>query len=227
LGEWEDQTVDFNVDDLCGRFSAIYTGAIADVLDEMGYRHQVMPASITALEPDQRVTGVAMTVEGESTSSQDPEEVYIPILKMLGDLRNGDVIVSQPHDNVSAHIGELSCETAKFRGARGAVIDGGARDIDYILKLDFPVFCRYRTPQDVMGRWKLISYGEEVQIGQVTVRRGDFIVGDKDGVLAIPREITLQVLEKSEEVVNTENLVRKAILQGVHPVDAYRRYGRF
>ena len=220
-------SVDFNVDDVCRRFSTIYTGAISDVLDEMGYHNQVLPSSIQALTIDQRVAGVAMPVEGQPTESMDPEEVYVPILKMLGDLRNGDVIVSQPHDNISAHIGELSCETAKFRGARGAVIDGGARDIDYILKLGFPVFCRYRTPADVLGRWKLISYGKEVKIGQVTIRRGDFIVGDKDGVLVIPREIVIPVLEKSEEVVSTENLVRKAILQGAHPVDAYRKYGRF
>lgn len=223
----EDQIVDFNVDDVCRRFSVIYTGAISDVLDEMGHRNQVLPSSIQALTMDQRVAGLAMPVEGEPTDSQDPDEIFIPILKMLGDLRNGDVIVSQPHDHVSAHIGELSCETARFRGARGAVIDGGARDIDYILNLEFPVFCRYRTPSDVMGRWKLVSYGKEIRIGQVAVRRNDFIVGDKDGVLVIPREITLRVLEKSEEVVKTENLVRKAVLEGVHPVEAYRKYGRF
>ena len=227
MAEQEDQTVEFDVDDVCRRFSVIYTGAISDVLDEMGFHNQVLPPSIQALTMDQRVAGIAMPVEGEPTGSMDPEVVYLPILKMLGDLENGDVIVSQPHDNVSAHIGELSCETAKCRGARGAVIDGGARDIDYILKLGFPVFCRYRTPADVMGRWKLVSYGEEINIGRVAVRRGDFVVGDKDGVLVVPRQLTLQVLEKSEEVVNTENLVRKAILEGVHPVDAYRKYGRF
>jgi 4-hydroxy-4-methyl-2-oxoglutarate aldolase len=217
----------FDIDDVCRRFSVIYTGAISDVLDEMGYTRQVFPTSIQALQMGQQVTGIALPVEGEPTQSNDPEEVYIPLLKMLGDIRHGDVIVNQPNDNVSAHLGELSCETAKYRGARGVVIDGGARDIDYILKLGMPVFCRYRTSSDVMGRWKIKVYGEPIKIGQVTIRRGDFIVGDKDGVLAIPREITLEVLEKAEEVVNTENLVRKAILEGVHPVDAYRKYGRF
>ena len=63
--------------------------------------------------------------------------------------------------------------------------------------------------------------------GKLGSSRGDFIVGDKDGVLVIPKQITLEVLEKSEEVVNTEDLVRKAILEGVHPVDAFRKYGRF
>lgn len=215
------------IENLCARFSVIYTGAISDVLDEMDRRNQVLPAAIQALTPGQTVSGIAMTVEGESTSSVDPEEVYVPILEMLGSLKHGDVIVSQPEDNVSAHLGELSAETAKFRGARGAVIDGGARDIDYILKLGFPVFCRYRTPADVLGRWKLTSRGKTVEIGRVTVRTGDFIVGDRDGVIAIPQELTLDVLEKAEAVVGVENLVRKSILEGMHPVDAYRRYGRF
>ena len=227
MKEEKDPVPDFDIDDVCRRFGAIYTGAISDVLDEMGYTHQVFPTSIQALQMDLPVTGMALPVEGESTGSNDPEEVYIPLLKMLGDIRHGDVIVTQPHDNVSAHLGELSCETAKYRGARGVVIDGGARDIDYILKLGMPVFCRYRTPADVMGRWKINVCGEPIKIGQVTIRRGDFIVGDKDGVLAIPQEITMEVLEKAEEIVSTEDLVRKAILQGVHPVDAYRKYGRF
>jgi 4-hydroxy-4-methyl-2-oxoglutarate aldolase len=227
VNENKDVTSGFDVDDACRRFAAIYTGAISDVLDEMGHTHQVFPTSIQALKMDQHVTGIAMPVEGEPTQSNDPEEVYIPLLKMLGDIQPGDVIVNQPNDNVSAHLGELSCETAKYRGARGVVIDGGARDIDYILKLGMPVFCRYRTAADVMGRWKIKAYGEPIKIGQATIHRGDFIVGDKDGVLAIPGEITLEVLEKAEEIVNTENLVRKAILQGVHPVDAYRKYGRF
>jgi 4-hydroxy-4-methyl-2-oxoglutarate aldolase len=218
---------DIDIEDFCRRFSVIYGGAISDVLDEMGYHHQVLPHEIQALTMGQTVVGVAMTAEGQPTLSEDPEEIFIPILQMLGDLKPGDVIVSQPHDHLSAHIGELSCETAKFRGARGAVIDGGARDIDYILKLGFPVFCRYRTSADVMGRWKLTSYGRPVQIGRTIIERGDFVVGDKDGVVIIPRKIAREVLEKSEEVVSTENLVRKAILEGVHPVDAYRKYGRF
>jgi len=223
----EKPAVSFEVDDVCARFSTVYTGAISDVLDQIGFRHQVLPWEIQGLTIEHRVAGVAMPVEGQPTESQDPEEIFVPVLKMLGDLQPGDVIISQPHDSVSAHFGELSAESAKYRGARGAVIDGGARDIDYILNLGFPMFCRYRTPRDIVGRWKLVSYGQPIQIGQVTVDRGDFVVGDKDGVLVIPRDITLEVLERSEGVMGAENLVRKAILRGVHPLEAYREYGRF
>lgn len=225
--EYNFQGKTIDVEEVCRRFAVIYTGAISDVLDEMGDRNQHLPSTIQALTMGTNVAGVAMTVEGETTSSVDPEEVYIPVLQMLGDLRAGDVIVSQPNDSVSAHLGELSSEVARFRGARGAVIDGGARDIDYIIKLGFPVFCRYRTPRDIMGRWKLTSHGQPISIGRVTVRRGDFVVGDKDGVIVIPQEITHEVLIRSEEVLHTENLVRSSILQGMHPVEAYRKYGRF
>ena len=217
----------FDVEDVCKRFSGIYTGAISDVLDEMGCREQALPSEIQGLTMEHRVAGLAMPVEGRATDSVDPEEVFVPVLRMLGNLNPGDVIVSQPNDGLSAHLGELSAESAKFRGARGAVIDGGTRDVEYILRLRFPVFCRYRTPQDILGRWKLVSHGEPVKIGQVTVQRGDFVVGDMDGVLVIPRDLTLEVLQRSEEVMSTENLVRKAVLNGVHPLDAYRQYGRF
>jgi 4-hydroxy-4-methyl-2-oxoglutarate aldolase len=218
---------DFDVEDVCKRFSLIYTGAISDVLDEMGYRHQVLPPEIQGLTLEHSVAGLAMPVAGEPTDSMDPEEVFVPVLKMLGDLKSGDVIVSQPNDRVSAHLGELSAESAKFRGSRGAVIDGGTRDVEYILKLGFPVFCRYRTAQDILGRWKLTAYGQPIQIGEVTVNRGDFVVGDMDGVLVIPRDVTLEVLRRAEEVMQTENLVRKAILHGIAPLEAYREYGRF
>ena len=57
-------------------------------------------------------------------------------------------------------MGELSAETLKFRGVRGYVVDGGCRDVDFILKLGFPVCCRYYTPADIVGRWVVRRYTE-------------------------------------------------------------------
>jgi 4-hydroxy-4-methyl-2-oxoglutarate aldolase len=213
---------------LVDRLAAIpYTGAISDIMDEMGFTNQVLPQSIQAIQRGQTLAGRAMTVQGELVASIDPEIVFLPFLKMLGDLRSGDVIVSQPNDNTCAHIGELSCETAQFRGARGAVIDGGARDTDYILKLEFPVFSRYTTPLDIVGRWRVVDYNVPIKIGSVQIQPGDYVSGDRDGVLIIPQAIAEEVITKAEDVIHTENLVRKAILEGIHPVDAFNQYGRF
>jgi regulator of RNase E activity RraA len=56
---------------------------------------------------------------------------------------------------------------------------------------------------------------------------GDFILGDRDGLVVIPKALVAQVIEKTEQVALTENAVREAIRSGVDPVDAYLKYGKF
>ena len=210
------------------RLAAIpYTGAICDILDELGYKNQSLPATIQALTPGQTVAGRALTLYGEPSDIDDADIVYRPFLQMLGEIQPGDVLVFSTNDNVSAHLGELSSETAQFRGARGAVIDGGARDTEYIARLGFPVFARYKTPRDTRGRWKLSEWKCPITIGAVAIQPGDFVVGDRDGVVIIPQGIAGDVIVKAEEVVHTENLVRAAILDGVLPLTAFERFGRF
>jgi regulator of RNase E activity RraA len=213
---------------LIGRLSAIpYTGAVSDILDELGYGRQTLPSTIQALVPGQTLAGRALTIVGEPSDIDDPDVIFPPVLQMLGDIQRGDVLVYQANDDVAAHLGELSSETAKFRGAGGAVIDGGARDTEYMVRLGFPVFCRFRTSRDIRGRWRLVDYNVPITIGGVAIRRGDFVLGDRDGVLVIPQEIAEVVIARAEEVVGTENEVRKAILAGAHPLAAYRQFGRF
>lgn len=213
--------------EMIDRYEKIYTGAISDILDERGENNFGLPHTLQPLVPGQRVTGIAMPILGKQSVNKDADEVYIPLLNMLGDIQPGQVIVTQANDMVSAHLGELSAETAKYRGCRGAVIYGGIRDTDYMIDLGFAAYALYKTPLDVLGRWEIVQYNCEVVIEGVRVRPGDFIVGDRDGVLVIRQEIALEVLLESEEIVATENLVRKAILDGVHPVEAYETYGRF
>ena len=213
---------------LVDRLAAIpYTGAVSDILDEMGWPNQSLPSSIQSLVPGQTLAGRALTLRGEPTTSDDPEVIFVPFLKMLGDIRPGDVLVYETNDDNAAHLGELSSETAKFRGARGAVIDGGARDTEYTVRLGFPVFSRYRTMRDIRGRWRLAAYNVPIALGGVAIAPGDFVLGDRDGAIIIPQQIAEDVITKAEEVVHTENLVRKAILEGVLPLDAYNQYGRF
>ena len=214
--------------ELIDRLAAIpYTGAVSDILDEMGWKNQSLPSSIQSLVPGQTLAGCALTLRGEPTTSDDPEVIFVPFLKMLGDIQPGSVLVYETNDGHAAHLGELSSETAKFRGARGAVIDGGARDTEYMVRLGFPVFSRYRTMRDIRGRWRMTAYNVPIVVGGVAIQPGDLVLGDRDGVLIIPRQIAEEVVTKAEEVVHTENLVRKAILEGVLPLDAYNRYGRF
>ena len=210
------------------RLAAIpYTGALSDILDELGFRHQVLPPQIQSIAPGQTVVGRALTVIGRPVTGRDRDAYFRPFLKMLGSVQAGDVIVSQPNDLAVAHFGELSAEAARLRGGRGVVIDGGVRDVEYILKLGFPTFARYTTPKDIIGRWMLDDCNVSIVIGDTRIEPGDYIVGDRDGVLVIPQAIAEKAVGIAEEVIRTENLVRKAVLEGVSPLEAYEKFGRF
>jgi regulator of RNase E activity RraA len=215
------------LENLLQRFSSIYTGAISDSLDQLGYKNQVLPKELKGLTTDAKFCGTALTVRGEATHSEDPEVVFVPMLKMLGDVKKYDVVVSQPNDDTCSHLGELSATTIKARGGVGAVIYGGVRDVDYIHKLGLPVFHLYTTPADIVGRWCLKDYNVPIRIKNVTIHPGDIIIADKDGVLAIPREIAEEVLNRAEDLVNTENHVRSDVINGVHPLDSYYKHGWF
>jgi regulator of RNase E activity RraA len=91
----------------------------------------------------------------------------------------------------------------------------------------FPVWCRYFTPRDVVGRWVADTTGEPIEIGGVAIKSGDYVLADRDGVVIIPGGLAADVTEKVEQVLSTENKVRTAILQGVDPVEAYLQFGKF
>lgn len=216
-----------SLEELVQRFSQIYTGAISDAMDLMAYRHQVLPKELKGLTPDTKLCGTALTVRGEATHVDDPHEIFVPLLKMLGDVQPFNIVVTQANDDTCSHLGELSATTIQARGGKGAVIYGGVRDVDYIHKLGLPVFHLYTTPADVVGRWCLKEYNVPIRIKDVTIHPGDIVVGDKDGVLVVPRHICEKVLIKAEQLVSTENHVRNDVMNGVHPLDSYYKYGWF
>jgi regulator of RNase E activity RraA len=124
-------------------------------------------------------------------------------------------------------MGELSAQTLAARGVLGYVVDGGSRDTDLVLAQGFPVFCAFLTPADIVERWIPDRFGEPVTIGEVTVATGDYLLGDRDGVVIVPRDVAEEAITRTEEVMATESDMRAALLGGMDPVAAYERYGKF
>ncbi len=214
-------------DDLRARFSAVYTAALTDVLDELGHRRQTLPAEIVPLAPGARVAGPAFTVEGRTNHAIDPDVSIRRILEMLGAVPAGHVAVYEPGDATCAHFGELSATSLQVHGVAGVVINGGCRDVDLVLESGLPVFARYRTPQDAVSRWEVLDWGHAIEIEGVRVTTGDYIVGDADGVAVIPRDLIETVLTEAEALVGTENLIRDAVRAGMKPLAAYEQFGKF
>jgi regulator of RNase E activity RraA len=213
---------------LAARFSAVYTGAVSDVLDRHGYLKQTLPAFLRPLRRGMRLAGPAYPVLGRPRRENEYDASIRLILGMLGAVPAGHVLVYQTNDATSAQLGELSVTSLKARGCAGVVIDGGCRDVDFILGEDFPVFARHVTPQDSVVRWELAAHGDVgIEIGGVGVARGDYVVGDEDGVVVVPAAMVADVLAEAEDKAATESAIREAVREGMLPLDAYERYGTF
>lgn len=214
-------------EDLTNRLLDCYAAAVHDVLRGMGVLPCVLPPSIKPLDPTRKLAGEVYTVSGHIDTTREPHDTLVQWTGLLSKAPAGKVLVCQPNTHDIALMGELSSETLQFRGVRGYVVDGGCRDTDFILKLGFPVFCSFTTPKDIVAKWVPDRFGEPITIGDVTVCTGDFLIGDRDGVVVIPGKIADEVVAKTEDAVRTENKVRSAILSGMDPQEAYLQYGKF
>ena len=209
------------------RFEAIYTAALADILDTRGYRAQTLPPSIRPLERGMKLAGPAYTVRGRPSENAPYDTSLRKVLQMLGEVPAGHVAVYACGQDVAAHLGELSVTSLAARDVAGCVLDGGCRDVSFIVELGFPVFCAHVTPEDSTFRWELEATQEPVSVGQVTIEPGDWVVGDEDGVVVVPSAIAESVLAEAEEKAATESEIRAAVRDGMPPLEAYERYGTF
>jgi 4-hydroxy-4-methyl-2-oxoglutarate aldolase len=212
---------------LTQRLAACYTGAVHDVLRMMGHENVVLPPQIKALAPGTKLAGPVWTVSGHIDRTKTRHETLLGWCTLLAKAPAGHVVVCQPHNHEVALMGELSAQTLKARGVLGYVVDGGSRDTELVLEQQFPVFCSFLTPSDIVERWIPDRFGEPVTIGAVTIANGDYLLGDRDGVVIIPGGLVSDVIAKTEEVVATESDMRRALIDGMDPVDAYNKYGKF
>lgn len=216
----------------------LYTPVVGDILDQMGFTHQFLPAAVRPLEsfvpgsavppcgPGPRaykIAGRACTVL-ESDVFGPQKKPFGYLTEALDQLRENDVYVATGAHN-SALWGELLTATARTRGAAGAVLDGFCRDTPQVLEQNFPVFCTGCWAQDSSVRTSVADFRCNIEIGQVTVHDGDLVFGDIDGVLIIPKEAADEVLEKALEKAAGEKLVRKAIESGMSATDAFAKFG--
>jgi len=212
---------------LTERLARCYTGAVHDVLRMMGRDNIVLPSTIKAIAPGTKLAGPVWTVSGHIDRFKSRDETLLGWCTLLARAPAGHVVVCQPNNHEVALMGELSAQTLQARGVLGYVVDGGSRDTDLVLAQGFPVFCSFLTPADIVERWVPDRYGEPVTIGSVTVATGDYLLGDRDGVVIVPRAIAEEAVAKTEEVVVTESDMRRALIGGMDPVAAYEKYGKF
>lgn len=211
------------------RFLEVDTSNVADVLDKLGYPDQGLSADFLPHPSTAgRLAGWAYTIRGQmisSTETGDPQK-----MRACQGISAGEVTVWAGDGEGICYFGELIATGMKERGCVGALVDGGVRDVRWLGRLGFPVYARYRTPIQSIGRWKVNASQVPVHMrgattGQVAVSPGDFILADEDGAMVIPAALTGRVLEEAEKLTRTEVAIRAELSAGLTLAEALRKYG--
>ncbi|MFH1569919.1 MAG: Rid family hydrolase, partial [Gemmatimonadota bacterium] len=195
---------------------------VCDVLDRHGYRHQAMSSQVRPLWPEAETAGVVQTVHCRPVDGPPPQgEEYRLLFQTLDALQPGQVLVADRVD--SCFWGELMSEAALRRGCRGVVVDGYCRDTRGVVALGFPAFVRGVDCRDFLGRAEVQAAGVPIECAGVRVAPGDYLIGDIDGVVVIPRDLAATVIPEAHEKVQGESLVRARLREGMPVTEAWRR----
>ncbi len=211
----------------------LFVALVGDVLDKLNYQHQFLSPNLKPLDNDFVVIGRAMTVLEADVFEEVVKETNNPLMKKpfgimfeaLDSLKENEVYICTGASPRYALWGGLMSTRAIKLGAAGAVVNGYSRDTNEILNLNFPTFSFGGYAQDQGPRGKVIDYRVPIEIDGVRINPGDIIYGDRDGVLVIPQEVEEEAFTGGIEKARGEQLVKKALEEGMSTVDAFNKFG--
>ena len=223
--------MDYDVLEVNERFRKLYAGLVYDACEHLGLKGRAMAGGIYPLVHTMKVAGPAFTARAITTPSRE-RKVHDIRLAMMKSMTAGCIQVRDVQGDTSCgQFGEISATAARAAGCAGAVIDGSTRDSNYLIDMGFPTFCRFRSPVEAFGRLMVVDYQIPIYVrgidGLLAINPGDYIFGDNDGVVVVPKDATLKVLALAEEWFASESKSRADMAAGMDPFKVYAKYGRF
>jgi len=200
--------------------AAMDTTTISDALDKLGIDGQCL--GIKPLSPGFRMAGPAFTVR------------YVPcgtrggtVGDYIDDLAEGTVVVLDNQQRVDATVwGDILTIVASRKRLGGTLIDGVCRDAPRALELGYPIFSRGNYMRTGKDRVAVEAVACSVSIGGVRVDPGDYVFGDWDGAVVVPKEKIVQVAEIARTIEAAENRIRQAVEAGQR-LDDVRKAQRY
>ena len=214
-------------DEILATFQKASTGNVADAVDEAtgvrGFMSRDMKPVFKA-----KVIGPAVTVQLRRALRTDKRDWPNLQIQTLDEAPAGSVMVEVLEDGLdTAGVGNLMATTAKVRGLAGMIIDGGARDVEEITEIGFPVWSRSQTPATSVGRYVPVARNTPVVCGGVVVRPGDWIVADQTGVVVVPVEALPQVLSLLRQYDEKETKMVPLIKEHKSMGKALQQFNRY
>jgi 4-hydroxy-4-methyl-2-oxoglutarate aldolase len=213
--------------EICERYEQLYTGAVADILDEKGFRHQCLGKELRPLLSGRRAAGIAYPALGEACADVG-YDCRPEILKFLAGIPAESMVVFDPgSQKVCAAWGEFMALVARNNGCRGVVVDGTIRDAEMIVQAGFQIFHIGFWPVSSVGRWRPVHAGHPILFQGVEIRPGDLVLGDIDGVVVVPRPLVEEVLVAAEGCFQAERSMKEELRAGKSMEEVFKKYGRW
>ncbi len=186
----------------------VSSGMAADALAMAGVEGGILGIHPARGFEDAKIVGPATTVLFGQPQPGAPK------LTMYRAIRNslpGSVLVIDGKGHGGHFTGDNQGECAKRRGLLGTVVYGGARDVAGYREMGMPIWCMGMATADKPKGLAIAGHNVPIEIGGVTVKPGDIIVADEDGVVAVPQELLGAVLENLKVIAEVEAGMEKAI----------------
>ncbi len=195
------------------RLAQLPTGNVADN-NGLAPRQGVMDSAIKPLDPTCHMVGRAVTVKGYPGDN-------LAVHQGINAAGEGDVLVIDLGGHTEGgHFGDICALACQMRGIVGVVIDGAVRDAQDIVELGLPVFsrglCPAGTTKDSLGKVNV-----PIVCGGITVRPGDVVLGDCDGVVVVPREREDEVFAAAQAKFEHEVEYVEQLRAGANTLEMY------
>jgi 4-hydroxy-4-methyl-2-oxoglutarate aldolase len=193
-------------------FAGVPTGNIVDAMGGSG----ALDCRIKPLAPSDKVlVGVALTCDCGPADN-------LALFGALSVAQPGDILVAATGGYAGAAVtGDLMLGMARNLGVAGFVTDGMVRDIVGVLEVGLPVYCAGVTPNSP-ARNGPGTIGQPVSIGGIRIEPGDILIGDRDGVVVVPRAQAATALKALEDVRANEAALEAKVKGGLEIPDFVR-----
>ncbi len=209
------------------KLNGISTATLATSLFKRGLRNQFIQGVEPLNGQQPKLVGIAYTLRyipaREDLNSievfKDPKHPQRVAIEECP--AGGVLVIDSRKDARAASAGSILITRLMKRGAAGIVTDGGFRDCAEIAALNFPVYQQRPSAPTNLTLHQAIAINEPIGCGDVAVFPGDYIVGDQDGVMVIPKEIAEEVAEECQKMTLFEEFVMEKVNAGNSIIGLY------
>ena len=214
--------------DMRERLESLSTPLLVDARCQLDLAETHLDAGIKPVVPFTTMAGTAVTVLLEAVCDESNADLTeLTEAYVSQDVKSNLIIVIQVPPELHSYgiFGGGAATLARANGFVGALVEGAVRDTHDLREMQFPAFARTVAPGYIVHKSAVTSVSEPVVIGGRTIRQGDVVVGDNDGVVLIRPDELETVVAKAEAIAEWEHRTHELLGTGLSLQEAEQRVG--